>query len=351
MLGHIVIADINEALPRALPMLRAHGKRFTADSVANARETIEWDGIFVTEWWKPQRNALFDPIRDANPFFHFIESLWLIAGREDVRLLAHLLPRMADFSDDGQVFHGAYGHRLRRWVGTAAERIDQLEEAIGILKKSPNSRQVVLSIWNPAFDLGTKTKDMPCNDMLMLKLREGRLHLTVNNRSNDAVLGCYGANAVQFSALLMYLAARIGCGVGTYFQVSNSFHVYTDNPYWKWFDAAYADNPDFWHQPLHDARCKYASLDADINPFEEGIESFDAELAHFFIEADEVLERGGGELPMFGRSPVINTAVALWNGLYWHRQHDAPKARAIVEAIALPDWRCAATEWLARRQK
>jgi len=348
MLGHICISDINEALPRALPLLRAHGKRHTADSLANARETIEWDGVFVTEWWKPQRNVLFDPVRDANPFFHFLESLWILAGRNDVRYLAHILPRMAEYSDDDDTFHGAYGYRLRHWPFVE----DQIEEAIAILKRSPASRQVVLSIWNPQYDLGTKTKDMPCNDMLMLKLREGLLHLTVNNRSNDAVLGCYGANAVQFSNLLMYLAARLGCGVGSYFQVSNSFHVYTDNAYWKWFDTEYAKDPDYWHQPLHEARCKYAQLNTtDPNPFTNGIDYFDQDLASFFLMADEVISKGGGVLPQFSQHIVIRTAVSLWNALYWHRAKEPERARTEVWDIELPDWQCAAREWLGRRSK
>lgn len=351
MLGHICIADVNEALAKALPMLLRHGKTFTADSVANARATIEWDGLFVTEWWKPQRNVLFDPVRDANPFFHYLEAMWLLAGREDVAYLAHILPRMRDFSDDGEVFHGAYGHRLRQWPGEGGVD-DQIEQAIAMLKKSPNSRQVVLSVWNPTKDLGTKTKDMPCNDMIMLKLREGRLHLTVGNRSNDAVLGCYGANAVQFSTLLMYLAARIGCEIGTYWQVSNSFHVYADNPYWLWFTEQYERDPDNWHQPLLEARCKYANLvrgGEEFNPFAYGIERFDEELSTFMVEADAAITRGGDTIPQFAQSLAIRTAISLWNALHWHRAKDDERAYTELWNIELHDWQCAAREWLQRR--
>lgn len=350
MLGHTIISDINEALPRALPMLRANGARHTADSVANARETIEWPGPFITEWWKPNRNVLFDPIRDANPFFHYLEAMWILAGRNDVAFLEHILPRMREFSDDGGTFHGAYGHRLRHWGGYDFAG-DQIEQAITILRDKPNSRQVVLSIWDPARDLGTRTKDMPCNDMIMLSLRNGRLNMTVNNRSNDVVLGCYGANAVQFSMLFMYLAARIGCAVGTYYQVSNSFHVYTDNPYWQWFDAQYTKDPANWHQPIHDARCKYAELDRGSGPFSYGIERFDDELFTFLVEADAAIRAGGDAIPMFAQSLGVRTAIALWNTLYWHRQHDPERARTAAWEIELPDWQCAAREWLARREK
>ena len=109
MIGSITVRDINFALPQALPLLFKHGKPVTAASVANARPTIEWPGLFITEYTNPQRNVLFDATRDANPFFHYLEAMWIIAGRNDVKTLAHVLPKMADYSDNGSVFHGAYG--------------------------------------------------------------------------------------------------------------------------------------------------------------------------------------------------------------------------------------------------
>lgn len=346
MLGHISISDINEALPRALPLLLAHGKPHTAASLANERATWEWPGLFVTEYWRPIRNVSFDPVRDANPFFHFLEALWIIKGREDVRFLAHLLPRMADFSDDGETFHGAYGHRLRHWVSEGGAD-DQIEEAIRLFKQSPTTRQVVLGIWNPTWDLGQVTKDLPCNDTLMLKIRHGRLNITVCNRSNDAVLGCYGANAVQFSMLQMYLAARIGVEVGTYCQVSDSFHVYDDNPYWQWFRKNY--NDDRWMQPLDESRQLYAAL-GDQNIFEDHIEVVDDELDTFFIEADLAIAKGGHAIPLSARSMVVRTATMLWNTLYYHRVKEHDMARTTAWHIEAPDWREAAQRWLARRQ-
>lgn len=343
MIGSISISDINEALPRALPLLLQYGKRFTADSLANARETIEWPGLFITEYWRPQRNVLFDPIRDANPFFHYLEAMWIIAGRDDVRTLAHILPRVRDFSDDGVTFHGAYGHRLRHWPGGT----DQLEAAIGMLRASPNTRQCVLGIWDPTKDLGARTKDMPCNDMLMLKIRDDRLNITVSNRSNDSVWGCYGANAVQFSMLQMYLAASIGVGVGTYCQVSDSFHVYSDNPYWQWFLTQYEKHGGEWAHPLAESRTTYASLD-DSNLFEDNIGSVDADLSTFWIEAQQSITNGT-EIPMFARSLAVRTAISMWNTLHCHRRGEAEKARTHAWAVEPDGWRTAAMQWLERR--
>jgi hypothetical protein len=343
MIGHIDISDINEALPRVLPMLLRHGVPMTADSIANQRPTVEWPGLFVTHYWRPQRNVLFDPVRDANPFFHYLEAMWIIDGRDDVEFLAHVLPNMKNYSDDGRTFHGAYGHRLRHWLGAG----DQIEQAISILADKPASRQVVMSIWNPATDLGAKTKDMPCNDMIMLKVREGRLNLTVSNRSNDVIWGCYGANVVQFSMLQMYMAARLGLGVGAYHQVSDSFHVYEDTPYWNWFKAEYAKDPDHWAKPLHQSRCQYAEL-GDGNLFEQGIESFDGDIKRFFDEAMKSIT-GGNPVDFGTRSMAVRNAVHIWNGLLHYRAGRYSQSREELGMIESPDWRTACEFWLERR--
>ena len=67
----------------------------------------------------------------------------------------------------------------------ASKGYDQVIDAIRLFSENPNSRQVVLSIWNPNFDLGYKTKDIPCNDIIMMKIRDGKLITTIQNRSND----------------------------------------------------------------------------------------------------------------------------------------------------------------------
>lgn len=354
MLGSISVIDINEALPRALPMLLRHGKPQTAASVANARPTIEWPGLFVTEYLNPTRNVLFDPMRDANPFFHYLEAMWIIAGRRDVKFLSHVLPRMADYSDDGNAFHGAYGYRLRHWpnyVGPTAGVVgdlDQIEGAIHILAGAPASRQVVMSIWDPSRDLGAETKDMPCNDMIMLKIRGGKLNITVNNRSNDAVWGCYGANAVQFSMLQMYMAARLGVGVGTYCQVSDSFHVYEDNPYWQRFKAEYdGGDQNGWLKRAAQGRSIYAVMEMR-NLFEDGIEFFDAELGHFFANAEESI-RIRGPIIQVAHSEAVRNAVFMWNALLAYRDKRYENAVADAMHIESPDWRVACHEWLLRR--
>lgn len=224
------VIDVNEALPRGLAYLRDEG---TPENTRNGPVLVA-PGPVATVYADPRRRVLFDPERDANPFFHLFEAMWILAGRSDVRTLAWFNSRMADYSDDGYVFHAPYGHRLRVRHG------DQIETVCEMLRANPFSRQAVLQLWDAGLDLNVASKDLPCNDMVMLRVVErGRhpsgkaLDITVCCRSNDAIWGAYGANAVQFSFVQEYIASKIGVGVGKYVQMSHNFHVYTENPYWQ----------------------------------------------------------------------------------------------------------------------
>lgn len=332
MIGTIHPHSVDEALRQCLQMLWNEGKSHTAASAANQRPTLEWPGVFITEYQSPMRNVLFNPVRDANPFFHYLEAMWILAGRNDVGFLAELLPNMANYSDNGNGFHGAYGHRLRCWD---YEGFDQIVDAIGILRDRPSTRQVVMSIWNPKRDLGSTSKDVPCNDLIMLKVRDGQLHITVNNRSNDAIWGAYGANAVQFSMLLGYMAAKLGLEVGTYTQVSNSMHVYIDTPYWIEFTENKRD-------VLYDG---YSETAVQPNLFDIGIEHFDKDLDKFFMRYD------AGELTydVRYRSQAMIDASRIHGSYLAYKAGNMVLAMDFAGAVLAPDWGRACVEWLERR--
>jgi len=63
----------------------------------------------------PQKRTLLYPKRGNNPFATLAETMWVLAGRNDMKFLTMFLPRAADFSDDGQVWRAGYGPRLRKW--------------------------------------------------------------------------------------------------------------------------------------------------------------------------------------------------------------------------------------------
>src|SRR5690606_13885482 len=97
----------------------------------------------IITYRKPRERVLFNQKRDCNPFFHLYESLWMLAGRNDVASLAYYNKRMPEFSDNGKTFHGAYGYRWRNHFGW-----DQLRAIVEELRTNSNSRRVVLQMWD-----------------------------------------------------------------------------------------------------------------------------------------------------------------------------------------------------------
>ena len=85
-----------------------------------------------------------------------------------------------------------------------------------------------MMIWNPDFDLGTNSKDIPCNDCVMMKIRNGRLYTTIQNRSNDLHWGL-PTNIFQFGFLSEVLANVLGVSLGTQTHNSQSLHIYDWN--------------------------------------------------------------------------------------------------------------------------
>ena len=181
----------------------------------------------MTLYHKPHECVLVHPTRNANPFFHLLEALWMLNGDEDVALPAYIVPRMAEYSDNGTTFEGAYGFRWRQRFD-----IDQLVVAINTLRASPSSRRVVIGMWDPYADLiaPPTAKDLPCNLMVKLEVDPtyDSVNATVYNRSNDVIWGCYGANAVQFSVLQQFIAGALGKDMGWLVQFSANWHIYAN---------------------------------------------------------------------------------------------------------------------------
>ncbi|MFN8473879.1 MAG: thymidylate synthase [Anaerolineae bacterium] len=163
-----------------------------------------------------------------NPAFAIAEVIWILNGRNDAKFLNYWnrqLPKFAGYSD---IYHGAYGFRLRRHFG-----VDQLERAFLALQNNSSTRQVVLQIWDPAIDFPNPdgepvNPDIPCNILSMLKVRNGKLEWLQVMRSNDIFRGL-PHNVVQFTSLHEIVAGWLGIEVGSYHHLSDSLHLYQND--------------------------------------------------------------------------------------------------------------------------
>lgn len=160
-----------------------------------------------------------------NPAFAIAEVIWIVSGRRDSAFLNYWNPKLPQFAGSGKNYHGAYGYRIRKHLG-----LDQLERAYQALQENPDTRQVVLQIWDsfvdfPNPDGSPAASDIPCNVCSFAKIRNGKLEWTQILRSNDLFLGV-PHNFVQFTSLQEILAAWLGIDVGHYRHVADCLHIY-----------------------------------------------------------------------------------------------------------------------------
>ena len=173
----------------------------------------------------PRQRWAVSRVPPLNPAFAIVETIWVLAGRDDAKFLTPWNSQLTKFSGEGATFCGAYGKRLR-----STFNFDQLTLAYEGLKANSASRQFVLQIWDPATDFPTndgqpRNADIPCNVCSLLKIRRGRLEWLQVLRSNDVFLGL-PYDIVQFTTIQEILAGWLGVEVGNYVHVSDSLHIY-----------------------------------------------------------------------------------------------------------------------------
>lgn len=300
---------------------------------------------------RPNQRVLLNRKRNANPFFHLFESLWMLAGHNDVeslnRYIGNFGQRFAE--EDGKV-HGAYGHRWRRAFG-----FDQLEAIVERLKKNPNDRQCVLQMWDArdtkSNDLLGDWKDRPCNTHVYFRVRkkmevdglvgsftsqDGQwpiLDMTVLCRSNDIVYGAYGANAVHFSIMMEYVAGRLGALIGTMYQVSNNYHGYANTlP-----NVADADDGVDYYDAM------------DPLPMGNDWEKWDEDLAAFMVWTQALVIRGETREYKYANDWFSNTATPMFYAHHLWKSAMRASARSMVMSIAAKDWRKACVNWMVAR--
>lgn len=174
----------------------------------------------------PQHREILTTNRKANVFAQIAETMWVLAGRNDIEWLSAYLPRAKDYSDDGKTWRGGYGPRLRG----GHFGFDQLGHVVDILREDPLSRRAVIAIYEPQTD-ASPGKDIPCNDFLQFQSRLGALHMTVTVRSNDVMWGWSGINAFEWSTVQEIVAHLLGITVGTLTFNIGSLHLY--EPHWS----------------------------------------------------------------------------------------------------------------------
>jgi thymidylate synthase len=182
-------------------------------------------------------NILATPERDLNFRFMIAEWLWIEAGRDDVKFIEQYNRNITQFSDDGNIFNGAYGPRLA----------PQWDYVINSLH-NPDTRQAVATIWTPS---PSKSLDIPCTVAFQFLIRGGKLNLIATMRSSDSWLGL-PYDMFNFSMIANGIAGKLGVEPGELIMQLGSLHLYEQN----WDQAKVlinnSDSQTIWSPKLPD---------------------------------------------------------------------------------------------------
>jgi len=212
----IEVRGVNDLWHRMCPIMIANAEKV----VTRNGPAYQLPGPLTITCREPWNRVLEDPARECNHVFHLMEAMWMLAGSNDLPFVEQFNRNMANYSDDGEYLNAAYGHRWRNHWG-----FDQIEHCIERLRRFPNDRRAVITMWDPQ-DLIKETKDMACNMQIMPYIRDGKLCMTTTNRSNDMVWGLCGANAVHLTFLQEYIACALGLPMGFWVHMTNNLHFY-----------------------------------------------------------------------------------------------------------------------------
>lgn len=332
----IHVRNATHALSRVLAVVLDHG----AARPSRNGPVVALDEPVIVTYEFPAERVVFAPEREANPFFHLYECLWMMNGQRDVSSVEKFVPGMRNFSDDGRTFNAAYGHRWRKHFG-----LDQIAWVVEMLKAEggADTRRAHIAMWDPRSD--TKPSlDLPCNLGVTFRVRsDGRLDMTVHNRSNDLVLGMTGANVVHMSFLHELVARASGFPIGRYHQISNDLHLYRDHAGSKAV------------LPLAGAYGTPAL--PDPYTLAEG-----AYVPYPIMEEVSTLQSWSEDCAMFLKfGPVVGlrdrffrrVATPVMEAHKWYRQHVGEErytgAIEILDQCLAEDWRTAGQEWMKRR--
>lgn len=174
---------------------------------------------------EPRQKWIYDRVPPVSIGYALAELVWIMNGDDRSDIINFWNPKLEKFAGKGEFYHGAYGKRIRSHYG-----FDQLSAAYRALQNVPESRQVVIQIYDTKIDFPIENgqprdEDIPCNICSMLKIRQGKLEWSQIMRSNDVLLGM-PYNFVQFTGLQEILAGWLDVAVGSYNHYSDSLHLY-----------------------------------------------------------------------------------------------------------------------------
>ncbi len=154
------------------------------------------------------------------------ELLWFLAGSTNTHQqnLRDHTPIWDAWADRDGDLGPIYGYQWRNWNG---QGIDQIQTAIDLIRRNPESRRIIVSAWNPG-----QLPEMrlpPCHILFQFYVsRSGRLDCQLYQRSADLGLGV-PFNIASYALLLTMVAQECDLTPGIFVHTLGDAHIYLNH--------------------------------------------------------------------------------------------------------------------------
>jgi len=150
------------------------------------------------------------------------ELLWFLQGDTNIRYLNDNGVTIWDeWADENGDLGPVYGRQWRDFGG-----VDQIQTLLDMIRKSPDSRRLIVSAWNPP-DVPQMALP-PCHTMWQVRILGGKLHLQLYQRSADMFLGV-PFNIASYALLAVMLAHVTGYEPGDFIHSIGDAHIYSNH--------------------------------------------------------------------------------------------------------------------------
>ena len=155
------------------------------------------------------------------------ELLWFLRGDTNIQYLKeHGVSIWDEWADENGELGPVYGKQWRSWEGADGSMIDQIAQVVEQIRKTPDSRRLIVSAWNVA-DL-PKMALMPCHALFQFYVADGRLSCQLYQRSADVFLGV-PFNIASYALLTLMMAQVCDLAPGEFVHTFGDVHLYNNH--------------------------------------------------------------------------------------------------------------------------
>jgi thymidylate synthase len=155
------------------------------------------------------------------------ELLWFINGDTNIKYLNENGVKIWDeWANENGDLGPVYGKQWRSWGTHDGKVIDQLKQVIETLKKSPDSRRILVSAWNVG-ELSEMAL-LPCHALFQFYVADNKLSCQLYQRSADVFLGV-PFNIASYALLTMMIAQVCDLQLGDFIWTGGDTHIYSNH--------------------------------------------------------------------------------------------------------------------------